>query len=80
MGIHNFINILTNMEIFDDPNAPKEEKLPIIKQKADVTDAVPIMVDLDSVYADVNGSLKENHEPRYMNIKKRFKEMYGVDP
>jgi len=24
--------------------------------------------------------MKERHEPRYMNLKKRFKEMYGVVP
>lgn len=41
---------------------------------------VPIVTSLDKIYTDVENSLKDRHEPRFKNLKRRFKEAYGADP
>jgi N-acetylgalactosamine kinase len=41
---------------------------------------VPLVEQLDKIYQDVNGSLKEVHEKRFYNLMKRFEAMYGEKP
>ena len=41
---------------------------------------VPILTQLNQAYQDVNGSIKQKHEPRYKNLTQRFKQLYGVQP
>ena len=35
---------------------------------------------MQDVYQDINGSLKSFHEPRFKNIKDRFKQLYNETP
>lgn len=42
--------------------------------------SVPVVTTLDDIYANINNSIKEKHEPRYNNIRKRFNELYGKAP
>ena len=44
------------------------------------TNYVPLDTQLKEVYQDINGSLKSVHEPRYKNIRDRFKSLYGDVP
>ena len=32
------------------------------------------------MYADLNGSVKTKHEPRFINLRDRFKQQYGEVP
>jgi N-acetylgalactosamine kinase len=41
---------------------------------------VPVHEQLDQVYVDVNGSLKEKHEFRYVQLKERFKQQFKCMP
>lgn len=41
---------------------------------------VPVVEQLNQIYQDVNGSLKEIHEKRYYTITKRFEALYGEKP
>ncbi len=44
------------------------------------TNCVPIVEQLDQIYQNVNGSLKEIHEKRYYTMTKRFEALYGEKP
>lgn len=46
----------------------------------DAADCVQVLNHLSDIYEDVNGSLKSFHEPRYKNLKDRFKILYGTNP
>jgi len=35
---------------------------------------------LPEIYHDTNGAVKSKHEPRYKNLKDRFKQIYGETP
>jgi galactokinase len=41
---------------------------------------VPTVHSLSDVYVDINNSMKDFHEPRFKNIRKRFQELYGCAP
>jgi N-acetylgalactosamine kinase len=41
---------------------------------------VPVFTKLEEVYSDLNGSIKNKHEPRFINLRDRFKQQYGVAP
>ena len=41
---------------------------------------VPVFEALDKIYEDVEGSLKEKHEARYVNMIDRFKKHFGMIP
>ena len=41
---------------------------------------MPVVTTLNDIYQDVNKSMKEKHEPRYNNIMKKFKDLYGKTP
>ena len=41
---------------------------------------VPVVEQLSSIYQDVNGSLKNEHEKRYLLLTKRFESLYGEKP
>jgi N-acetylgalactosamine kinase len=43
-------------------------------------DTLPILNHLPEIYQDINGSVKSEHEPRYRNLKDRFKMIYGANP
>ena len=42
--------------------------------------SVPIFQSLDDVYIDTNNSIKATHEPRWKNLKDRFKMQYNCLP
>lgn len=41
---------------------------------------VPIFEHLDKIYTNINDALKQQHEPRYSSLKKRFQKLYGSAP
>lgn len=41
---------------------------------------VPVVEQLTSIYQDVNDSIAQKHKPRYENLQRRFKDLYGVAP
>ena len=41
---------------------------------------VPVVHQLSDIYQDINGSLEEKHKPRYINLQRRFRELYGEIP
>lgn len=41
---------------------------------------VPVVEQLEQIYQDVNGSIKEIHEKRYYDVMKRFEALYGEKP
>ena len=41
---------------------------------------VPVFTKLEEVYPDLNGSIKNKHEPRFITLRDRFKQQYGVPP
>ena len=41
---------------------------------------VPVVEQLDKIYQDINGSLRDKHQERYSNLIRRFKEIYDVEP
>lgn len=41
---------------------------------------VPVVDQLSKIYQNVNNSLKEVHEKRFYNLKKRFEAQYGEEP
>ena len=41
---------------------------------------VPVVHQLSEVYQDINGSLNDKHQPRYVALARRFRDVYGVQP
>ena len=41
---------------------------------------VPVVTTLNDIYVDINNAMKDKHEPRFKNIRKRFQELYGCAP
>lgn len=41
---------------------------------------VPVFEQLDKVYSNEDGAIKKKHEPRFINLKDRFKAQFGHDP
>jgi galactokinase len=39
-----------------------------------------VVKSLSEIYLDANGSLKQVHEPRYVNLSARFEQHYGFKP
>ena len=42
--------------------------------------SVPVVDQLTKIYQNVNNSIKEVHEKRFYNLKKRFEQQYGEEP
>jgi len=43
-------------------------------------DFVPVFEQLESLYLDVDNSIKDKHQARYKNLKERFVSIYGKEP
>lgn len=44
------------------------------------SDFIPLYSSLESVYDDIDGRIAKVHLPRYKEIARKFKEVYGEDP
>jgi len=43
-------------------------------------ESVPVIEQLTHIYQDIDGSIANKHKPRYENISRRFRDLYGVRP
>ena len=41
---------------------------------------VAVVQQLNNIYQDSGNSIAEKHKPRYENLARRFRELYGVRP
>ena len=43
-------------------------------------ESVPVVTQLNSIYQDIENSIADKHKPRYENLSRRFRDLYGVKP
>lgn len=48
-------------------------------QNPPIVKKVAVFTSLDKVYQDINDSIKLKHEPRFIHLKDRFKDLYACD-
>lgn len=42
--------------------------------------SVPVVTQLENIYQDINDSMTQKHKPRYEQLARRFRDLYGVRP